>query len=312
MSGLHGRLSQLREAWLDQPANSRGALWMIVAALGFTINGALVKLLGEGGIGAFQTALARAVIATSLLLPLLARTGLGILATRHPMVHLMRAVAGSGAMMCGFYALTKLPLAEVTALSFTTPLFIIVLAVLLLGEPVRWRRWSATLVGFLGVLIMLRPGVQAFDPAAIAALGMALGIAVAVVLVKRLPAGESHLTMLFYFGIASIAMALGPALATWRAPSPAQSLMLVAVGVLGVASQALIIRAFRSGEATFVAPFDYIKLLLAGLIGYALFGEVPDGWTWVGAAVIVGATIYIARREAQLGGEPVRVSAGDT
>jgi drug/metabolite transporter (DMT)-like permease len=298
---VSSRSARLRAAWLARPANLRGALWMMAAAFGFTVNGALVKSLGEAGMHAFQIALARAVVSGLVLLPLLWRAGPRVLATRHPWTHLLRGVAGSSAMICGFYALTKLPLAEVTALSFTTPLFTIVLAVLLLREPVRWRRWSATAVGFLGVLIMVRPGAQAFEPAALAALAMAFGIALAVTLVKRFPEGESHLAMLVYFCLASILMAVGPAVYFWRAPTPGEGLLLVAIGVLGVASQALIIRAFRAGEATFVAPFDYSKLVLAGAIGFALFGEVPDLWMLAGAAVIVAATLYIARRDAQLG-----------
>ncbi len=275
---------------------------MMAAAFGFTINGAMVKALGQSGIPAFEIAFARAAISTLAILPLLWRAGPGVLATRHPGIHLVRAIAGGGAMICGFYALTKLPLAEVTALSFTTPLFVVLLAVLLLGEPVRWRRWSATLAGFLGVLVMVRPGAEAFDPAAIVALGMALGIAIATTLLKRFPEGESHIAMLFYFGIAAMVMTVGPAMASWRTPNATEGAMLVTIGVLGLASQALIIRAFRAGEATVVAPFDYTKLLLAGLIGFTLFGEVPDRWTLVGATIIVGATLYIARREARRGG----------
>jgi drug/metabolite transporter (DMT)-like permease len=168
---------------------------------------------------------------------------------------------------------------------------------------VRWRRWSATLVGFLGVLIMVRPGAAAFDPAAFFALAMALGIAVAVILLKRFPEGESHVAMLTWFSLAAIALSLGPALYVWRVPTAGEWGLLVAVGLLGLGSQAMFIRAFWVGEASFVAPFDYSKLLLAGLIGFLLFGELPDHWDLAGAAVIIAATVYIARREGQLGGK---------
>jgi len=299
---LGGALGRVQAAWLAQPGNRRGALWMIAAAFGFTVNSALVKALAAGGLPAFQIALARAGFSLAALLPLIWLAGPGIFRTRHPWIHAGRGFAGGIAMLCGFYALTKLPLAEVTALSFTTPLFTIVLAVLLLREPVRWRRWSATLVGFLGVLIMVRPGAAAFDPAAFFALAMALGIAVAVILLKRFPEGESHVAMLTWFSLAAIALSLGPALYVWRPPTPGQWSLLVAVGLLGLGAQAMFIRAFWVGEASFVAPFDYSKLLLAGLIGFLLFGERPDLWSLVGAAVIVAATVYIARREGQLGG----------
>ncbi len=284
--------------------NHRGALWMLAAGLGFTLNGTLVKTLGQQGLDAYQIAFFRSLVGLVVVTPLLWRIGFSRLKSRHPWLHVFRVIFGAGAMVCGFYALTRLPLADVTALSFTTPLFATVLAVIFLREPVRWRRWSATALGFLGVLIMVRPGAGAFDPAAIFALGMAFGIAAALVLVKRLPMGESQIAMLFYFGIGSVLITAAPAAAVWQPPSGAQYPLLIAMGLLGLGSQAMMIRAFRIGEASFVAPFDYGKLLAAGLLGFFVFAEVPDLWTLVGAAIIVGATLYIARREAAVGRRP--------
>ena len=284
--------------WQRLSANHRGALWMIAASLGFTVNAALVKTLIAADLDAFQIAFARALFSLALLLPLMLRAGPAVLRSRHPGLHGIRAFAGSAAMVCGFYAVGHLPLADFTALTFTQPLFVILLAVILLGEVVRWRRWLATAVGFVGVLIMVRPGATAFDPAAGMALASVFGIAVAVTMVKRLPEGESHVTMLAYFCFMSLAITLLPALIYWRPPSLEQWLLLAAVGSLGVVSQAMVIRAFRAGEASFVAPFDYLKLILAGLIGFIVFGELPGLWTLVGAGVIVASTFYIARREA--------------
>ena len=291
----------LRARWQALSPNLRGAVWMVAAALGFTVNGAMVKALGELGMPTMQIAFARAFFALLTVLPFLWHAGLGVLATRAPGIHVIRVVAGSAAMLCGIYALVSLPLADVTALSFTTPLFTIVLAVFFLGEAVRWRRWTATAIGFLGVLVMVRPGAGSLEPGALFAIAMALGIAIATVMVKRLPPGESHVAMLFWFCIASLAMTAVPAILVWRAPSAEEWSLLAGVGILGCASQAMIIRAFRSGEATFVAPFDYSKLLLAVLIGFFFFAELPDLWSLVGAAIIVGSTLYIARREAALG-----------
>jgi len=290
--------------------NHRGALWMLAAGLGFTLNGVLVKALGQQGLDAYQIAFFRAVVGLVAVLPFLWWIGFARLRTRHPWVHAFRVIFGAGAMVCGFYALTRLPLADVTALGFTTPLFATVLAVVFLREPVRWRRWTATALGFLGVVIMVRPGAGAFDPAAVVALGMAFGIAAALVLVKRLPAAESQIAMLFYFGLGSVAITAGPAAAVWQPPSGPQVLLLIVMGLLGLGSQAMMIRAFRIGEASFVAPFDYGKLLAAGLLGFLVFAEVPDLWTLTGAAIIVGATLYIARREAAVGRpSPVKPAA---
>jgi len=290
--------ARLSGGWERLSPNHRGALWMVAASLGFTVNSAMVKTLTAGGLDAFQIGFARALFSFALLVPFLLRAGSGMLRTRHPGIHGIRAFAGAAAMVCGFYAVGHLPLADFTALTFTQPLFVVLLAVVVLGEVVRWRRWLATAVGFIGVLIMVRPGATAFDPAALVALTSVLGIAIAVTLVKRLPEGESHVTMLTYFCLMSLAITVLPALILWTPPTLEQWLLLAAVGSLGVISQAMIIRAFRSGEASFVAPFDYLKLILAGLIGFVIFAEVPGPWALLGAAVIVGSTFYIARREA--------------
>lgn len=271
---------------------------MIAASLGFTVNSALVKTLTASGLDVFQIAFARALFSFALLLPFLLRAGPRALNTKHPWLHGIRAFCGAAAMVCGFYAVGRLQLADFTALTFTQPLFVTLLAVILLGEVVRWRRWLATAVGFLGVLIMVRPGASAFDPAALVALVSVSGIAIAVCLVKRLPERESHATMLAYFCLMSLAITVLPAVVFWTPPTAFQWLLLAGVGSLGVASQAMIIRAYRNGEASFVAPFDYLKLILAGLIGFLVFGEVPGSWTLLGAAVIVAAALYIARREA--------------
>lgn len=294
--------ARLADGWQQLSANHRGALWMIAASLGFTVNSALVKSLVAQGLDVFQIAFARALFSFALVLPFLLHAGLGALRTRYPGQHGLRAFAGAAAMVCGFYAVGQLPLADFTALSFTQPLFVTMLAVLVLGEVVRWRRWLATAVGFIGVLIMVRPGATAFDPAALVALTSVFGIAVAVTMVKRLPAGESHTTMLAYFCLMSLAITGLPAAFYWTPPNLEQWGLLAAVGTLGVCSQAMIIRAYRTGEASFVAPFDYLKLILAGIIGFTFFGELPGPWTLVGALVIVGAAFYIARREAAQSG----------
>ena len=303
--------ARLQAAWLRLSGNQRGAIWMVGAAFGFTLNSALVKILGAADFHPFQLAFLRAAIALVALLPIAWHAGPAQLRSRHPGIHLIRGVVGGAAVVAGFTGLTLMPLADFMALSFTTPLFIILLAVLLLGERVRWRRWSATAVGFLGVLIMLRPGAGSLDIGALCALGMACGIAVASIMVKRLPAEETPLSLLFWFSfLATIFMAPGAVL-VWRDPTAGQWLWLIVMGTLGAAAQFLIIRAYKAGEATFVAPFDYSKLLIAGLIGFFVFAEVPDLWTLAGAAVIVAATLYIARREARLGqAKPATDQAG--
>lgn len=283
--------------------NHRGAIWMMGATIGFTINGAMVKTLAELDMDAFQISFARAFFALLAILPFVWHERRTLLKSQHWGTHILRGLAGAIAMLAGFYAVSKMPLADVTALGFTQPLFTTLLAFLLLGEVVRWRRWSATLVGFLGVLVIVRPGAESFEPTALAALAMALGIALAVTLVKRFPVSESRVRMLFVFCVTSIVISAPLAFCVWRMPDLEELALLLGIGVLGVASQSMIIRAYQAGEASFIAPFDYSKLLFAGLIGYFLFGEIPDQWTFAGAAIIVGATLYILRRESARGSD---------
>jgi len=294
----------LRAYWHDLPANGRGAVLMVAAACSFAANGAIIKTLLASDLHPFQITFVRLLVGLIAILPFVWRAGAASLKTRHPGIHALRALAGGGAMVCGIAALDQLPLADFTALSFSQPLFAVVLAIVILRESVGWRRWAATLVGFAGVVIMVRPGSGAIEADALLALVMAFGIATAVILAKRLPAGESQITMLFYFSLSTAIVFAGPALAVWRTPPLAESLGLIGFGLAGLITQALMIAAYRTGEASVVAPFDYSKLIVASILGFVLFGEVPDRWTLIGAAVIVAATLYIARREAVLGRRP--------
>ncbi|MCB9959293.1 MAG: DMT family transporter [Rhodospirillaceae bacterium] len=287
--------------WQRLPANTRGAAWVLLAAAGFSTMAALVKDLGQAlpslQIAFFRCAVGLAVVAP-LVMRVVVRAGPEVLKSRAWKLHLARALVGITAIGCGFYAFTHLPLATATAITFTTPLFMVVLAVLVLREIVRWQRWTATMVGFVGVLVMVRPGAGTLDPAVLVALMQALAVATALVLVKKLPQAESSLTIMAYFTVLSTAAAAVPAAVVWQPMEAHHWLLALAIGLFGVGSQWALIMGYRVGEASAVAPFDYTKLLFAGLLGIALFGEVPDEWTLVGAAIIVAATVYIARREA--------------
>jgi drug/metabolite transporter (DMT)-like permease len=294
-----------RERWEAMPHNTRGALWIIAGSLGFSGMAVIIKTLGETW-SPFQTAFFRSFIGLLVLLPLVVRAGPSVLRSSVPLFHLWRGAAGVTAMLCGFYAFTHLPLATATAITFAKPLFMILVAVVLLGEAVRWRRWTATVVGFAGVLVMVRPGAGEFDPAMLVALNQALMIALAVAAVKKLPAEESNITVLVYFAVFSTAVTGLFAPFVWTTPTWGELGLAAAMGTIGVSSQAMVIRGFRIGEATAVSPFDYSRLIFAAGFGFVFFAEVPDLWTVLGALIIVVSTVYIAQREARLG----RVKAG--
>lgn len=301
-AALRGRVRGL-------PDNTRGALWIILACIMFSGMTAVVKFLG-GSFDSFQLAFFRALFGLFAVLPFFLRFGFGVVRTKRLGLQLTRAVGGSFAMLCGFYAITHLPLADAVSISYARALFLIPLAVLFLGEVVRLRRWSATIVGFVGVIVMLRPGGE-IAPATFVALLGAFLVASITIMIKKLSTTEKPESLLFYFGAVSSLVALGPALMVWRTPTLVELVFLMAIGALGAAGQYFMIRGYRIGEATALLPFDYTRLLFAGAIGYLLFAEVPDIWTVAGALIVASATLYIGVREARLGRRPAPPQTAD-
>lgn len=289
--------------WLALPGNVRGALWIMLASALFSVMSAMVKSVGAR-LDSFEIGFFRCAFGLAAVLPFMLHAGPAVFRTDRPFLHLFRGLLGTTAMFCGFYAITHLPLADATAISFANSLFMIVLAVLFLGETVRWRRWSATVVGFVGVLVMVGPGGHGLDLPVMAALFGTLCVATVSVVIKKLSRTEAPLSILFSFGIVSTVASAVPAVMVWQTPTTQEWILLLLIGAIGTAAQSCGIRGFRCGEATAVAPFDYTRLLFAGLFGYLLFGDVPTSQTLMGAGLIVASTLYIARREAALGKRP--------
>jgi len=292
-------LSDARARFRALPPNARGAAWMVLAAAGFSLMATLVKLLGQR-LDSVQITFFRNLFGLLWLAPFAAAQGRVVFRTGYLGRHLWRAAMGTSAMLTGFYAVTHMPLATATSISFATPLFMIVLGTVFLGETVRWRRWTATMVGFGGVLVMLRPGAVPIDAAALAALANAMFVAIAQALVKTMPISEKPLTMLLIFALAATAFLATPAALVWQWPTATEWLMAAAMGGIGISSQGCIIRAFQAGEATAVSPFDYTRLIFATAMGFAVFAEVPDAWTFAGAGIVIASAVYIARRESRL------------
>ena len=295
--GPRQAVAWIEDRWLRLGPNVRGALWVLAAGLLASAMGAGIKLLGQA-MDPLQLAFIRAGFGLLTVLPFMLRAGVGSLRTRHPLGHLWRGGFGALSMICGYYALAHLPLAEVTALNFTNALFLVLLAALWLGETVRLRRALATVVGFAGVLIMLRPGAGIEFAALVIVFG-AFCTALAMVALKQLLATEARVTVMFYFSVATTVISLPPALFVWQTPEWHVLVALMFIGALGAWSQSLLMRGFAIAEASAVAPFDYARLPFTGALGYFMFGDVPTGWTLLGAAIIVGSTFYIARHEAQ-------------
>lgn len=277
--------------------NARGAMWAAAAVLAFAAMDTLVKWMG-GSLHPLQIAFFRCVFALFATLPwLLMAAGMSGFRTRRLGGHFLRALFGYSAMATGFYALVHMNFADAVALGYVRTLFLVPLAVFLLGEAANWRRWAAIAVGFAGVLVMLRPGAGVFDPVALLALLSGFFVACVSVAMKRLAETERPQAILFWFAVFASLLSLGPALLVWRWPAGHEWPVLMFMGALGTLGQYFIVRAYRIAEATAVDPVDYGRLVIVAIVGLAMFGEAIELPTVLGAALIVLATLYIAREQ---------------
>ncbi|MBK1669420.1 hypothetical protein CKO28_15385 [Rhodovibrio sodomensis] len=281
------------------PLPVQGALLMTGAALGFSCMNALIRA-GSLELAPIQIVFFRNAFALVFMLPWLARVGRTGLTTRRLRLHLVRSVIGLTAMTCWFYSVSLLPLAQAVSLNYTVPLFATVGAALVLGETVRARRWTATIVGFLGVLAIVRPGFQEIGPAMALPILAAIFMATAALLIKSLSATENPNAMVFYMNLVLTPLSLIPALFAWVWPSWEVLALMALIGGLATGSHLLLTRAYAKADASAVIPFHYMQLPFVALIAFVAFGEVPALWTLVGAAVIAAAAIYITHREAKV------------
>ncbi|WP_191085007.1 DMT family transporter [Roseococcus microcysteis] len=286
----------------------RGALLMLGATALFTLMGALVKLVGDR-IHFLEIMFFRSVLALPVVLLIVARLGQGVrLRTQRLPQHVGRAMTGTMAMSCAFFSLTVLPLAEQTALTFTTPLFVTLLAIPFLGERVGIHRFSAVLLGFGGILVIAL-GQGAFqgriDPWI--ALGMSIAVlhgvfsAMTTLLVRSLSATESSTTIVTW---QSILMTCFTGLAlpfVWVTPTPWEFLLLLGVGLVGGIAQVMLTEAYASAQVSSLGAYSYTGILWAVLLGWIFFGDTPGIATFVGAGLIVLAALYIMQREMRRG-----------
>lgn len=280
--------------------NLSGALWMVAAALVFAAMNGLIRMVGQSLHG-FEVAFLRAVFGWVYLAPIvIAAGGFRVFRTAVPGLHALRALFGGSTMLLSFYAFTRLPLAESTTLSFSAPLFMLILAQVALGETVGWHRRIAAAVGFLGVVIAARPEAEGMSAASVAMVVGAFAWGCGMTCVKALARTESPLSIMAIFSAAVVLINAAPAALVWRTPTPGETLWLLVIAGLGTLGQYLYIRAYRVGEASLVAPFNFLQLPFAAGIGAMLFGETPGLSTLAGGLIIVGSGLYIMQREATL------------
>lgn len=274
----------------------RGALWMFASGLALVVMAALVRRLTPA-FDVLELIFLRNLVSMLILVPWLVRVGAGALRTDRFRLHLGR----NGVLYIGnvawFYAVTALPLADLAALQFSMPLFAIVLAVGFLRETVDARRWLATAVGFVGVLIVVRPGFESVGPGTAAILISAVFYAGAYIGTKMLSSSESGNVVVFYMNAIVLPISLIPALFVWRSPGLDDAAPLILLGITGYLTHYCLTRAFAAADASFVLPFDFLRLPFSAAFGFFLFAERVTLWTWAGAAVIFAASYYLARGE---------------
>jgi len=261
------------------------ALLMVAATVVFAVMNALVRLATET-LPPAEVAFFRCFFSLLAMLPWIAHYGLSAMKTQRIRLYSVRSLLASVSMIFWFTAVATIPLAEATALSFTAPLFTTAGAALVLREAVGWRRWSAVAVGFLGVLIVLRPGAASLSLGASLALASALMGAVGMLMVKSLARTEPTPAIVAYMMIYLTPLTLIPALPVWQWPALSLWPWLAALGLLGAVAHLCLTHALAMGDASAVMPYDYLRLPAAAAIAYLMFG-----------AVIALSTMYIARRE---------------
>jgi len=248
----------------------------------------------------FEIAFFRNVFGLLFALPLLLRAGPGLLKTSQLPLYFLRCAIGTVGMLCGFWAIANLPLAQAIALSYSTPLFVTIGAVLVLHEVVRARRWTAVSIGFIGVLVIVRPGTDSFTAGTLVALTAAVFSASVAISIKILSRTEPADAIVLYTTLLWVPMSFLPALMVWTWPTPAGWGWVAMAGFLGTAGHMCWTRAFKLGDASALTPLSFVQLPVVALLAWLLFAEAIDRWTVLGAAIILGSNLYIARREAQI------------
>jgi len=290
-------VSDLRPRRSDAVA---GVLWMLLSCALLSAVAAMGRYALLSGVPTYQVVFLRLLFAALALSPVLVWRGPSMLRTAHLRLYAVRVVLGLIGMTTWFLALALLPVGEVTAIGFLTPLFSTMGAALLLGEIVRWRRWTATLIGFAGALIILRPGLGEVGPGTWLALVAALAMAATTLVIKQLSSRDDPDKIVLISVLMQTPIALIPALFVWQSLNLHLWVVCAAMGGLGMLGHITLARAFAAADASVVMSVDFARLPFAVLFGFALFGELIDAWTWVGAGVIFTASLYNARREGKL------------
>lgn len=284
-------------------SGTSGALLLAIASTAiFALMHALVRHV-SGTMHPFEIAFFRSIFGLLAVVPLIWRIGPSVLVSRNPKLLAVRGLLGGLSLMTWFYGLSVVPLVTATALSFTSVIFASIGAWIFLKERMRLRRWTAVAFGFAGVMIIVRPGFAVFEPGSLVILLAAVLWGIGIVLVKTIARTDETVTIVAWTAMWLIVTTAVPAWLVWVTPSFSQLAWLLLIGTLGTVGTIAWTQALKAADASLVIPTDFTRIVWAGVIGFAAFGEIPDRWMWIGAVLIIGSTLYIALREAKLSKE---------
>ena len=284
------------------PKSSTVLTGIIIAVLSmflFSLTHTSVRLMSDT-MTAFQIVFWRMLLSMAMLMPWYAWKGLHLLRTQRPGMHALRAAVNCGGMLLWFFAIAVVPLGKAVAIHFVLPIFVMILAVIVLRETVGIRRISAALIGFGGVLLVLRPGELTVGWPEIMILGSALCYAATVIFLKYMVKTETPLALTFYTNFFVLLFTIPPTIWLWAPPTVDDIVPILIIGITGTFAPFMYTTALRMADASIIAPTDFLRLPITAGLAFALFGEVPEIWVWVGGGIIFLCTWYIAARESRL------------
>jgi drug/metabolite transporter (DMT)-like permease len=287
----------LRARFDALPGAVRGAAWMTLTGALFSLNSAAVREIAHE-VHPFEIAFFRSLIGLPLMLPWLLGVGLAGLATRNRGLYVARGTLSGVATMLWFLALALIPIADATAISFVSPIVTSIAAMVILRETMGLNRWTAVACGFAGVVVILRPGFAEVNAGTWLVLASTLCVAFNSVMVKTATRTDSPDTIAFYQIAIMVPVTFVPALFFWSWPTWHGWLWIAVIAVISTTAHRTLGRAFAAADVTAIQPFDFLRMPFAVAIGWAMFAELPDAWTWAGAIVIFASSAYIAQREA--------------
>lgn len=280
------------------PGNVQGALLILLAAVYFSLLIALIKFIGDR-IPISQILFFRQLIMFIVILPLVIRNFPQALVTHHPWHHASRTILALIGMFCGFTAFVNLPLADATTLWFSRSFFVTIFAIVFLKEVVGVQRWAATLIGFAGVVVMLKPIGAGVYYYALLSIISAAASGLIMVIIRSVTRFDNPITILFYQTV-FVGLLVAPLAAMqWVWPTSEELMVLLGIGALSITAHTCSIHALRLGEASVIAPMDYTRLIWAVLIGILIFDEVPSNATIIGATIMISALLYTIHHESR-------------